>query len=235
MNRETTFHPVNVRAVRKVADRLHEVVLDLGDTGLGPRHTVPGQFVQIRVDGTGPSFFAISSAPEGGAELELLVKEGGGVAERLVTASPGAAVEISAPQGKGFPVDAFEGSDVLLFATGSAISAIRPVVHHVVKRRERFGRVVLFFGARTPHAFAYLDEIPEWERERIEVHRVISRPGTDEVWDGPVGYVQDVLAEVSPEVGRAVALVCGVKDMHAAVSEALVSRGLPEDRVLTNF
>ena len=141
---------------------------------------------------------------------------------------------MSAPLGEGFDIDAFRGRDALLFATGSGISGIRPVVHHLVRHRDRFGRVVLFFGARTPDGFAYLDELPAWERRAIEVVRVVSRPPAGTPWPGPTGHVQDALDRLAPDTGEAVALLCGHAGMVRDVAAILLARGMPSARVLTN-
>lgn len=233
MDAPDPFHPARVRAVREVAPGFAEVVLDVLDPEVLGRHTRPGQFIEARIPEVGTARFAIASAPsDDDAALELLVKAGGPVADALAAAPRGAEVLVSAPKGRGFDVDAFRGRDLLLFATGSGISGIRPVVHHLVRHRDRFGRVVLFFGARTPEAFAYLDEIPAWEQDAIEVVRVVSRPGPG--WKGRTGHVQDALDALSPDLGEAAALLCGHPAMVRDVARILRDRGVPGTRVRTN-
>ena len=60
--------------------------------------------------------------------VELLVKAQGGAAEQLCGAAAGAELLVSAPMGKGFPVDAIPPADcptVLIFATGSGARSRR--------------------------------------------------------------------------------------------------------------
>ncbi len=229
------FHRARVRATHAVSGDLVELVLDVDAAEVLEGHTRPGQFLEARLPGLGSAPFAIASAPSPeDTALELLVKRGSPLADALADAGRGTELEVSAPRGRGFDVDGFRGRDVLLFATGSGISGIRPVVHHLVRHRDRFGRVVLFFGARTPDGFAYLDELPTWERRAIEVVRVVSRPGAGTRWPGPTGHVQDALDALAPDLDEAVALLCGHPGMVRDVAAVLRSRGVPPDRVLTN-
>lgn len=231
MGDPSDFHDAEVARVRPVTDELVAVILRDGEAA--GAHAVPGQFVDVRLSGTGATPFAIASDPSSGDELELLVKRGNEVADALFEGGAGLAVEVSAPKGRGFPIDDFEGHDVLLFATGSGISGIRPVVHHVLRRRDRFGRVVVFYGARTEDAFAYVDEIPEWERGGVEVVRVVSRPSSG--WRGRTGWVQSALDDLAPSLDHAVACLCGVEAMIESVGTTLARGGLPRSRILTNL
>ena len=88
-----------------------------------------------------------------------------------------------------------------------------------------------YFGARTPSAFAYQEELAAWERDGIRVVRTVSRPhgGT---WTGLTGYVQAHLPHARLE--DTVAFLCGQDAMIRGVADVLTSRGMPGDAVFTN-
>ena len=67
---------------------------------------------------------------------------------------------------------------MLLFAAGSAIAPIRALVQHLIRRRDRFGRVTLFYGQRHGAEFAYLGEHMAWERRGVRVVLCPSAPTT---------------------------------------------------------
>ena len=68
------------------------------------------------------------------------------------------------------------------------LAPLRPVVYQVLAHRERFGRVVLLYGARTPHDMLYPTELKRWRsRFDIEVELTVDR-GTS-AWRASVGVV----------------------------------------------
>ena len=203
---------------------------------LSSAHVLPGQIVKIRTE-PGEGFFALASAPDQAGPVDLLVKRGGRVADAVIArAEPGARLELTPPFGKGFPVDAAEGEDVLLFAAGSAIAPIRALVQHLIRRRDRFGRVTLFYGQRHGAEFAYLGEHMAWERRGVRVVLCPSR--ADDAWQGLRGRVQQVarsLAFGGAAPGNAVAFVSGMTAMVEDVRHTLAQAGIPPERVHANF
>ncbi len=199
-------------------------------------HVLPGQVVKIHTAG-GEGFFALASAPDPGGSADLLVKRGGRIADAVVArAAPGARLEMTPPFGNGFPVHAAEGKDVLLFAAGSAIAPIRALVQHLVRERDRFGRITLFYGQRHGAEFAYRGEHLGWERHGVRV--VLSPSAEDEAWPGVRGRVQEAarsLAFGGVRPGASIAFVSGMTAMVDDVRQTLAAAGIPPERVLANF
>jgi NAD(P)H-flavin reductase len=176
--------------------------------------------------------YAIASGPEtDGATFELLVKAGSDAADTLAAAPVGTRVEVTAPEGLGFPLARGFGHRLLLFATGSGISAIRSLIQAIRHQRAKFRSVTLYFGARTPDAFAYEDELEEWQRLGIDVVRTVSRAGAPG-WRGLTGYVQEHLPDEALE--DSVAFVCGQPEMVDDVRRALQDRGVPPGHIFEN-
>lgn len=205
--------------------------------GVGPQlresHLLAGQFVEVRLPGEeAAGFFAIANAPDG-STIELLIKRGEGLPERLASLQQGAAVETTAAMGKGFPIDESGGRDILLFATGSGIAPIRAVLQRIAANRGRYQAVELFYGVRSEDEFPYVDEFAQLEERGIGVHRVISqRNESDRAY---AGYVQERFRAALPPVGNAVAFLCGQEGMIQGVTEALLEAGLPSDRIHLNL
>jgi NAD(P)H-flavin reductase len=203
---------------------------------LAQHHVRPGQVVKVRT-AAGEAFFALATAPDPGALAELLVKRGGRVADTAIAAAfPNESLAVTRPFGKGFPIEEAEGSDVLLFAAGSAISPIRAVVQHIAAHRNRFGRVTLFYGQKRGADFAYRSEHLDWERRGV---RVVLCPSREEdAWQGVRGRVQQVarsLAFGGAPPGAAVAFVAGMTAMVDDVRRTLAAAGIPPGRVHANF
>lgn len=69
--------------------QIQKVILDVGSAA--DSHTKPGQFLQVKVEGGKPGFYAIASPPDPNNQgvVELLVKNQGETAEALCSKSAG--------------------------------------------------------------------------------------------------------------------------------------------------
>ncbi|WP_224248593.1 ferredoxin reductase domain-containing protein [Hyalangium gracile] len=228
----TQWHPATLVSRSPAADGLTDLTLDLSDTPLTGAHQRPGQYVHLRLPGHEEGLFALASPP-GTARWDLLVKEGSPLTSALLVLPLGERVEVSPPKGRGFPLDQARGRDLLLFATGSGISPIRSVIESIRRERQTYGRVTLYFGVRTPGAFAYARDFEAWEQASIRVVRTVSQPGASG-WQGLTGYVQAHLAE-EPLTPGTLAFVCGQQEMVQGVVAALRARGLPPEAICQNF
>lgn len=229
----TEWHPATLVARSIAADGLTDLTLDLSETPLAEAHERPGQYVRLRLPGFEEGMFAIASAPGSSGRWDLLIKEGSPLTEALVHLPTGERVEVSRPEGRGFPLEQARGKDLLLFATGSGISPIRSVIESIRRERSAYGRVTLYFGARTPGAFAYAQDLAQWEQTDIRVVRTVSQPGASG-WQGLTGYVQAHLAE-EPLFPNTLAFLCGQREMVHGVMKVLQTRGLPSSAIYQNF
>lgn len=226
------WYQARIAARREDGGDMVALELDVHGTPIDGSHVAAGQYVRLSLPPLGEGFFAVASAPKGDAgRLELLVKGGSPMSDRLKQLPVGETVLATAVLGKGFPVERARGRRVLLFATGSGISAVRSLVHALIAERPSFGRITLYFGARTPDAFAYLNELDSWRRQEIEVTQVVSRPGATG-WQGLTGYVQQHVPNERLE--DAVAFLCGQPEMVHGVETVLTGLGLPPERMFTN-
>jgi sulfhydrogenase subunit gamma (sulfur reductase) len=231
----TSIAPAPVLAAWDETEAFRGIRLAL-PPALSRAHLRPGQVVKVRTE-AGEGFFALASAPAGNGDAELLVKRAGRVPDAAIArAHPGAALELTAPFGNGFPLEEAVGRDVLLFAAGSGIAPIRAVIQYVLAHREAFRRVTLFYGQRHGAEFAYRREHLAWERAGVRV--VLSPSGEDDAWPGVRGRVQVAARSLSfggapPE--ETVAFVAGMKAMVDDVRRTLAEAGIPPGRVHANF
>ncbi|MCM2332599.1 MAG: oxidoreductase [Anaeromyxobacteraceae bacterium] len=229
------YHPVPVADAWDETPSLRAVRLQL-PPALAAAHALPGQVVKVRA-GPGEGFFALASAPDAGGRAELLVKRGGAVADAAIAAArTGADLPITAPFGRGFPVESALGHDVLLFAAGSGIAPIRALLQALLRRRDEVDRIVLFYGQRNGADFAYRGEHLSWERRGVRV--VLCPSAADDAWEGVrgrVGAVARTLDFGGARLGKAATFVSGMSAMVADVKEALASAGAPPGRVHLNF
>ena len=208
-----------VRRAWDETPRLKGVVLEV------PPETVqayrrPGQFIEARFGQAEPAPFAIASSPGEARAFELLVGE---PVRSQMDWSEGRGVLVRGPLGFGFPVERAKGQDVLLFAQGSALAALRPVVEMIRRRRKDYRSVRLYVGAHTEADRPYVSDYPAWRAEGIEVLESISRPWVQERFRSAPGCLHDT-----------VAFVCGMEKMMDDVTAELVTAGVSVDRIGRN-
>lgn len=209
---------------------------DLMPTGAPGFHNVsfiPGQVAILRVANEDPAYFAFASAPED-RELEILVKRKIGASVALFDMHEHAQVELLGVAGRGFDLDAQQGRDLVLVAMGTGVAPLRSALRHVLKKKDKFGQLVVLYGVRTPDDFCYRDEVDEWEKQGVEMRQVISRPDGHD-WSGRTGYVQSLLDHVLPDLKSPVALVCGSREMISQTTDRLRQMGFAPDSILTNY
>jgi sulfhydrogenase subunit gamma (sulfur reductase) len=213
-----------VERVWSETPRLIGVSLDVPPE-LARAHLHPGQVVRAH-DAHGEHLhLALASVPPSTDEprprFELLV--GQQAASRLELVA-GARLRLEGPAGPGFPLARARGQDLLLFAVGSGLAPLRPVIELVRRARSDFGQVTLYVGAHTREELPYARHFDAWDRDRIDVITSVSRP-----------WVQERFADDPPPVGSAYAFVAGMQAMIDGVTDALAAAGMPRERVLRNW
>lgn len=224
-----------IRRVRQQAREIRSFDMLPEEAGAerGPLLFVPGQVAVLQVAGERPAYFAFASAPED-AELEFLVKLGGGASGRIYEMQEGDRVELADIVGHGFALDRQRGKDLVFVAMGTGVAPLRSALRQVLKHRTEFGQLVVLYGARTPAHFCYSDETEGWEAAGVELRQVVSRPDGHD-WSGPTGYVQSLLDHVLPSLSAPVALVCGSSEMIGQTRDRLQQMGFAPEAILTNY
>lgn len=230
----TEHHAVTVADAWDETGALRALRLQL-PAAVAALHQRPGQVVKVKV-APGEAYFALATAPASDGRVELLVKRGGPVADAVVAAaSPGAALQVTEPFGRGFEIGEALGRDVLLFAAGSGVAPIRALIQALLARRDQVDRVVLFYGQRRGAEFAYRAEHLGWERRGVRV--VLCPSDEDDTWPGVHGRVQEAARALDwggARPAQATAFVCGMSPMVQDVRAALAEAGAPPERVHVN-
>ena len=220
--------------MRPEAFEVREVTRETGDTftltlvamgGPEARPFAPGQFNMLYVFGVGEVPISISGDP---ARPELLVhtiRAVGATTRALQKLKRGAQVGVRGPFGTSWPVDQAHGQDVVLVAGGIGLAPIRPALYHILRHRALYGRVVLLYGARTPHDILYAKELREWRgRFDAEVEVTVDRATVE--WQGGVGVVTKLIQRSPFDPMSAMAMICGPEVMIRFASLALEKRGV---------
>ncbi len=123
----------------------------------------PGQFNMLYVPGVGEAAISISSDPSCTDTLDHTIRLVGSVTRAVERLETRALVGLRGPFGRGWPLEAMEGKDVVIVAGGIGLAPLRPVVYRLLQNRDHYRRVVLLYGCRTPEDRVFAQELEQWD------------------------------------------------------------------------
>ncbi len=189
-----------------------------------------GQFNMLYVCGIGEVPISISGDPGVPQALVHTTRAVGAVTKGMEELKKGDSIGIRGPFGTNWPVAAAEGNDVVFVAGGIGLAPLRPALYQVLANREKYGRVVLLYGARTPEDILYRKQLKEWRADLgLEVHVSVDRATRD--WRGNVGVVTTLIPRVPFDPYHTVAMVCGPEVMIRYTVMELERRGVAQESI----
>lgn len=211
-------------------DRLLEIKLP-GGRALGHQ---PGQFVELSSLGIGEAPISLCSAPSA-SSFEVCIRDMGGVTSHFQQLETGDSVGVRGPYGKGFPLEAMAGKNCLIVAGGIGLAPLRSLLQSIVAARDRYGRLIVMYGAREPGELLFTEDLASWaEDPRNEVLVTVDRATGG--WSGHVGVVTTLFSEVELGPPRALATaVVGPPVMYRFVLAELASRFVPDDQIFISL
>jgi NAD(P)H-flavin reductase len=222
-----------VRRLVRETDDTFTVELQPAD---GARRTAfaPGQFNMVYVFGVGEIPISISGDPLRARTLLHTTREVGAVTRAMRQLRPGDVVGVRGPFGTHWPVAEAEGNDVVIVAGGIGLAPLRPALYSLLARREKYGRVVLLYGARTPTDILYRRELEQWRaRFDLEVYATVDRAMSG--WRGNVGVVTALVPRAPFDALNTVAMVCGPEVMMRFTVLELQKRGVAADSIFLSL
>ena len=183
----------------------------------------PGQFVMVELPGFAVPPISISRIrPDG---LDLTIRSVGPATAALIGLTGAAEVSLRGPLGRGWPVEAAVGRDVVIVAGGIGLAPLRPLIEAILADRPRFGAVRLYLGARTPRDRLFVAEMNALAgRADVEVGEIVDRAGSE--WLGRVGIVTQLFDHAPWDGSRATAFMCGPERMMQATATTLNRLGV---------
>lgn len=231
-------HPMipSLYAVQRVkAETADTFTFDLAPIdGQPPFAFAAGQFNMVYLPGVGEVPISISGDPGRPGTLVHTIRAVGAVTQAMKKLKPGAPLGIRGPFGVGWPVEACDGKDVVIVAGGIGLAPLRPVLYRLLADRDRYGRVILLYGSRTPDDLLFRREIASW-RARLDLHVYVTVDRGAGQWHGYVGVVTTVIPKAPFTPDRTIAMVCGPEVMMRFTAMALAERGIPDPSIYVSM
>ncbi|MCL4512354.1 MAG: FAD/NAD(P)-binding protein [Bacteroidetes bacterium] len=190
----------------------------------------PGQFNMVYAFGVGESAISISSDPAKPNMLAHTIHRVGTVTSTLSKLKRGDMIGLRGPFGAGWPVEEAVGKDVCITAGGIGLAPLRPVIYSLVRQREKFGRIIILYGARSPLDLLYRVELEQWSKlPNTEVIVTVDRG--DSSWKGHIGVVTNLFSYIKMDSRSTLVMVCGPEVMMKYTVEELQRRGLSQEQI----
>ena len=193
----------------------------------------PGQFLMLDLPGFSAVPISISRYRDG--EIFLTIRTEGATTRAITSLEPGSQIGLRGPVGKGWPLAEAFGRDVVIVAGGIGLPPLRPLVDEIFKSRGHFGRVRLFYGARTPKDLLFTEELKAWAaRDDISIGVTVDRAKVG-TWSGAVGVVTHLFDREPIDGSHTTAYICGPERMMSAVANSLAGQGILPERLFLSM
>lgn len=189
----------------------------------------PGQFNMLYVMGVGeiPISFSGDPARRG---ITHTIRAVGAVSGALAGLKRGAALGLRGPFGSAWPLEAATGKDVVVMAGGIGLAPLRSLLYRLFAAPERYGRITVLYGARSPEDILYARQLESWRaRTNARIATIVDHATAG--WDGPVGVVTALLTPGLFDPRNAVAFLCGPEVMMRFSTARLMDLGLPAEAI----
>jgi len=220
--------PYRIQRVRQETDDTFTLELAPADSAAGFSFA-PGQFNMLYVFGVGEVPISISSDPDGAPLIQHTTRVVGTVTKAMRLLKRGDMLGIRGPFGTHWPVEEAVGHDVVIVAGGIGLAPLRPALYRLMAQREKYRKLVLLYGTRTPEDILYRHELEHWRGKfDLEIQVTVDRAASS--WRGNVGVVTTMIARAPFDPSNTVAFVCGPEVMMRFTVMELEKRGVAAQR-----
>ena len=197
----------------------------------------PGQFAQVSLFGVGEFPTSLPPSPTED-ETFFTVRSVGSCTSALHQLKPGDKFGVRGPYGNGFPMEAYYGKNLVFVAGGIGLIPLRSCIVYALKHREKYERIQIFYGSKTPNELMYVANLREWEKAAgIECRLTVDKTCPTDVWTGNIGVVGSLVKKPGTQipVDNTVAFVCGPPVMFRFVIRDLLDLGFQERNIVSTL
>jgi NAD(P)H-flavin reductase len=190
----------------------------------------PGQFNMVHLYGVGEVPISIVSDPEDDHLLDHTIRAVGRVTRGLAALGVGDRLGVRGPFGRGWPLIEAQGSDVLVLTGGLGCAPSVSAINYILRRRERYGRLVIIQGVRHVDDLIWRDSYRRWAQSP-DTTVLLAANEAGPGWPWHVGMVTELLDKASLDTAHTTAMMCGPEGMMRAGVLRLLDLGMPEDLI----
>src|SRR5581483_3343312 len=199
------------------------------------KHFRPGQFAQVSLFGVGEFPTSLPPSPTED-ETFFTVRQVGSCTSALHRLTPGDHFAVRGPYGNGFPMEQYYGKNLVFVAGGIGLIPLRSCIVYALNNRDKYQRIQIFHGAKTPNELMYVPNLHQWEQTPgVECYLTVDRANNG--WSGNVGVVGSLFKKpgVQVPVENTIAFVCGPPIMFRFVIKDLLGMGFAERNIVSTL
>jgi NAD(P)H-flavin reductase len=173
------------------------------------RSFMPGQFAQVSVFGTGEMPLSLPPSPTEDRRF-FTTRRVGRVTAAMHDLKPGDRFGVRGPYGNGFPMQEYIGRNLIIVAGGIGLIPLRSVIIYALDNRDKYQKIQVFYGSRTPKDLMYVDNLKEWQQDKgFECYLTVDQG--DSSWNGHTGVVGTLFKKPGVEmpVENTTVFICG--------------------------
>ena len=195
---------------------------------------LPGQFFQVSVLGIGEAPISITSPPSDNNRFAMSVRAIGDVTTKLHAMSVGDIVYIRGPFGNGFGEEVQQqmlGKHLLFIMGGIGYFPLRSLLNKVVPEREKYAKISILYGCKTPKERMYPEELAELAKMggNVELLEIVDNAPDD--WTGNCGVITALIPKIDFDPGNTMAVIVGPPIMYKFVLKYLLDRHVPKENI----
>ncbi|MBI4222061.1 MAG: FAD/NAD(P)-binding protein [Planctomycetes bacterium] len=193
-----------------------------------------GQFNMLYVFGVGEVPISISGDPSMPKMLKHTTRSVGIVTKAILKLRSEDVLGVRGPFGSHWPVNEAVGNDVVIVAGGIGLAPLRPVLYSFISQRDKYGKIILLYGARTPEDLLYKKELESW-RGRFDFDVKVTVDSATGNWRGNVGVVTTLIPRIQFDPLHTVAMICGPEVMMRYTLKELQSSGIKNENIFVSM
>lgn len=190
----------------------------------------PGQFNMLYLYGVGEVAISIVSDPDDEHLFNHTIRVVGRVTRGLAQLKTGDRLGVRGPYGRGWPLTQAQNRDVMIITGGLGCAPVVSVINYVIRRRDRFRRLVIMQGVKHSDDLIWRQQYAHWGKQPDTQVLVAANEGAT-LWPWHVGNVTELFDKVEIDAARAVIMMCGPEGMMRVAVDQLLERGVHEDNI----
>ena len=194
----------------------------------------PGQFNMIYIHGVGEVAISVSDIDYEARAVAHTVRFVGSVTKAFSILEKNSLVGFRGPYGIGWPMDLAMGKNLILIAGGIGLPPLRPVIREVARNRDKYRKLFILYGAKTPDDLIYRYEYRDYESiPDTELYITVDKSNSD--WKGRVGVVTDLISLISVDPSETLVFLCGPEIMMKFAVKELLKKGFKGNKIFLSL
>ncbi len=190
-------------------------------------HPAEGNIIMLNI--------RIATPPFNRAKREFEKVNPGVCSSYIFSRKPGDKVTISGPYGEFFIKPTKR--EMIFIGGGAGMAPMRSHIFHLFQTEKTDRKASFWYGARSLKEVFYDDQFRAIEKEfpNFEFHLALSEPLPEDNWNGPTGFIHQVLYDnylsKHEEPEEVEYYLCGPPLMNDAVNKMLYDLGVPKENI----